>query len=162
MKKLTPGGMKLLKTFHLLFAAMWICGAVALMLGHYVAAPETGDELYMKLRMLQLIDDWIIIPGANGCLLTGVVYGVWTNWGFFKRRWLAVKWALTVLQMLFGTFFLGAWLNGNVELADRLRDAAFADARFVHNARMTGGWGLAQMSVLLLYIVVSVYKPWKK
>ena len=162
MKKLKSNGAKLLKVFHLLFAIMWICGAIALILGQYIAAPETGDELYMKMRMLQIIDDWIIIPGANGCLLTGIVYGIWTNWGFFKYRWLTVKWILTVAQILFGTFFLGTWLNGNVAIADELRDAAFSDPQFIHNSQMTSTWGLVQLVLLLLYIVISVYKPWKK
>lgn len=162
MKKLKPNEVKLLKTFHLLFAIMWICGGIALILGQYIATPQTGDELYMKLRMLQIVDDWIIIPGAIGCLLTGIVYGIWTNWGFFKHRWITVKWVLTVAQILFGTFFLGTWLNGNVELANQLRDAALSDHKFIYNTQMISVWGLVQLALLLLYIVISVYKPWKK
>ena len=162
MKKLKPNGVKLLKVFHLLFAIMWICGAIALILGMYIATADTGDELYMKLRMLQVIDDWIIIPGANGCLLTGIIYGIWTNWGFFKYRWLTVKWILTVIQMLFGTFFLGVWLNGSVEIAGSLRDTAFSNSQLIYYTQMISIWGLAQLGLLLLYIVISVYKPWKK
>ncbi len=162
MKKLKPNGVKLLKVFHILFAVMWICGAIALVLGQYIATPQTGDELYMKQRMLQIIDDWIIIPGANGCLLTGIIYGIWTNWGFFKHRWLTVKWIVTVAQVLFGTFFLGVWLNGSVELTYSLRDAAFSNPQLIHNMQMINIWGVVQLSLLLLYIPLSVYKPWKK
>ena len=162
MKKLKPNGVKLLKVFHLLFAIMWICGAIALTLGQHIATPQTGDELYMKLRMLQIIDDFIIIPGANGCLLTGILYGIWTSWGFFKYRWLTVKWVLTVVQIPFGTFFLGVWLNGSVEVADSLRDAALNNAQLIHNTMMISIWGIIQLAFLLFHIVISVYKPWKK
>lgn len=160
-KKLTPKGVKVLKILHLFFAMLWICGAVCLTLVIFIADPQTGGEAFMKARIIQIIDDWSIIPGALGCLLTGLIYSIWTNWGFFKHTWITAKWIMTVVQILFGTFVLGPWVNGNVEITNTLRADALADPIFLHNIQMTKIWGTTQMSLLLLYIIVSVWKPWK-
>ena len=42
---------------------------------------------------LKFLDDYMVIVGANGCLFTGLVYSIFTNFGFvypfshlFKKR----------------------------------------------------------------------------
>ena len=162
INKLKPQAVKILKMFHILFAFGWIIGCVALCLGLLLTAPETGDELYMRSLMLKIIDDFLIIPGAILVALTGVIYGAWTNWGFFKHRWLTVKWIMTILQAVIGTFVLGPCINGNVIIADQLRDTALTDPAFLQNLDTTMTWGIGQTVCVLLYIIISVQKPWKK
>lgn len=162
MKKLNSQGVKILKMFHLLFAILWIGGGLALVIILFSVNAANGDELYMKSRVIQIIDDFLIIPGATASFLIGIIYGVWTNWGFFKHRWITVKWILTVVQILFGTFVLGPWVNENVEIASQLRDAAMSDSVFLHNIQMSKIWGTTQVVILVLtFIVISVQKPWK-
>lgn len=163
MKKLSSRGVKILKIIHLFFAILWIGGGIALLVVLFGINPMNGDELYMKSRIIQLIDDCLIIPGALASLFIGIVYGIWTNWGFFKHRWITVKWVVTVAQILFGTFALGPWVNETVEIADRMRDAAINDATLLHNLEMSRIWGTLQVALLILvFLVVSVLKPWKK
>lgn len=147
---------------HILFAFCWIVGALTLCLLVFITYPESGDELYMRSRILQIVDDYFIIYGAVGAFITGLVYSIWTNWGFFKHTWITVKWVMTILQMLFGTFVLGPCVNSNVIIADQLRDAALTDPVFLENIRMTQLWGSIQTALLLVVIVISVQKPWKK
>lgn len=162
MKKLSPQRIKILKMFHIFFAFSWIIGAFSMLLVSVISNPKTGDELYMNARILQILDDYFVIGGACGSLLTGLTYSIWTNWGFTKHRWIIVKWIMTIIQMVFGTFVLGPYINGNVEIADKLRDAALTDPEFISNAHGTMVWGTVQVCVLLFYIFISVQKPWKK
>ena len=162
MASLGALGLKSLKMLHLFFAVMWIGGAIALLLVLFLTNPENGSEAYMRSLVLKIIDDCIIIPGAVGNLLVGILYGVWTKWGFFKQRWLIVKWVMTAGQILFGTFVLGPWVNTNVKLARELSDAVLTDPLFLHNIAQSKFWGSIQTACLLLYIVISVLKPWKK
>ncbi len=145
---------------HLFFVVMWIGGAISLLLVLFFVHPETGDELFMKFRIIQVIDDFIIIPGAMGNLLIGIVYGVWSGFGFFKHYWITVKWVLTVAQILFGTFFLGPWGSENVKLANTLREQAFANEVFQYNFQQSVFWGTVQLFFLLVMVVISVQKPW--
>jgi hypothetical protein len=141
---------------------MWIGGGIALITLMFIADPLLPDDIYMKFRSMQVIDDFLIIPGALGGLLTGIIYGVFTNWGFFKHNWLIVKWVMTTLQILFGTFALGPWLNGNVDIARDLRGAALSNPEFLNNIMNIQIWGTVQVSLLLFMAVISVIKPWRK
>ena len=163
MKKLSSRGVKILKIIHLFFAILWIGGGIALLVVLFGINPMNGDELYMKSRIIQLIDDCLIIPGALASLFIGIVYGIWTNWGFFKHRWITVKWVVTIAQILFGTFVLGPWVNETVDIANELRDAAMTDATLLHNIEMSQTYGTIQVIILVVaFLVVSVLKPWKK
>ncbi len=161
MKKLGGNGLRWLKIVHLLFVAAWTGGGLSLMLVFFAARPSGGDELYAVNMSLKLIDDYIIIPGANGCLLTGLAYGIWSNWGFFKHKWIAVKWIMTVLQIVFGTFWLGPWLNGNAAIAAAERASALSSPVYIHNHAMNAFWGAVQVSLLFVMVAISVLKPWK-
>ncbi|NDV82722.1 hypothetical protein D0T87_12125 [Bacteroides sp. 51] len=148
--------------FHIFFAFSWIIGGVVLCVLAFVTHPETGGELYMRSRILQIVDDYFIVCGALGALITGLIYSIWTNWGFFKHPWIIVKWVMTILQMVFGTFVLGPYINDNVIIASQLRDAALTDPAFLANVESTQLWGTVQVSLLIVLIVISVQKPWKK
>ncbi|NDW12035.1 DUF2269 family protein [Bacteroides sp. 214] len=147
---------------HIFLAFCWIVGGLTLCLLVFITHPQSGDELFMRSRILQVVDDYFIIYGAIGSLITGLIYSIWTNWGFFKHTWITVKWVMIVLQILFGTFVLGPCVNDNVILADQLREAALTDPVFIENIRMTQLWGTVQTALLLIVIIISVQKPWKK
>jgi uncharacterized membrane protein len=162
MKKLNPQAVKILKIFHILFAFGWMIGAIVLCVLIFITYPVSGDELYMRSRILQIVDDYFIICGAIGSFVTGLIYSLWTNWGFFKHTWIIVKWIMIILQILFGTFVLGPCLNDNVVIADQLRDVALTDPTFLKNIQTTQIWGTVQTTLLLFVIVISVQKPWKR
>ena len=160
MKKLTGRSQKWLKAVHLMFAAIWTSSAITLIALQVSLSPGSGGELYGILRAGKFIDDFLIIPGALGSLLSGLVYSIWTNWGFFRHRWITLKWIINVGGILFGTFFLGVWLNSLPPIAAEKGLGALADPLFVHNRAMNLGWGSVQTTSLILAMVISVIKPW--
>lgn len=161
MKKLGSKGLKVLKTLHLIFAMIWTTGAIAMVLVTFLAKAELGDELHMKYSILLLIDNWLIITGAMTSLAIGIVYGVFTNWGFFKHRWIIVKWIITVAEILFGTFAYHPWLIRNLEIIGQLKEEAVHNAEYMTNNTWMEISGFFQAGLLLFLIVISVFKPWK-
>ena len=162
MKKFSPQAMKILKMLHVSFAFCWVIAALILLSLLVIPKPESGDELYMQSRIVQIVDDYFVIPGALGSLLTGLLYGIGTHWGFFKHTWITAKWILTILQIAFGTFVLGPYVNDNVILVDQLRDAAMTDPVFRGNVQITLIGGGIQFALLVFMVVISVQKPWRK
>ena len=164
MKKFTPQSVKILKMFHLFFAFCWVVGALILLSLLVIPQPASGGEVYMQSRIVQIVDDYFIIPGALGSLITGLIYGIWTHWGFFKHTWISVKWILTILQIAFGTFVLGPYVNNNVMIADQSRRSIGlqSDSVFYDNVTVTLFYGSIQLLLLLFMVVISVQKPWKK
>lgn len=161
MKKLKGNGIKVLKMVHLLLAVMWIGGGLAMMLLLLTTSPQESHEMYMRSLALKLIDDWLIVPGAIGLLLTGIVYGIWTNWGFFKHKWITIKWILAVFMVLTGTFLMGPQVNGNVYSIEDIPNYTLQNSEFFSNVSQTILWGTIQVVLLVLTVIISVLKPWK-
>ena len=162
MKKMSARGQKWLKCFHLFFVALWVGAAVCLNLKQFTINPTDGMELYGITATMKFVDDFVIIPGAVGALLTGLIYSIWTNWGFFKHRWVIVKWVITLYGVLFGTFALGPWLNALSPMAREMGMAALENPTFQHNRVMLMVLGTFQAITVIFALFVSVLKPWKK
>jgi len=164
MVKLKARGLRWLKGVHLIAVACWVGGAVALMMLYFVKGGITdGGVLYGINRSIHHVDmAVVVIPGAFGCLLTGLMYSSFSNWGFFKHRWLTVKWIITIAAILFGTFFLGPWETAMMEISGKLGTASVTDQAYRYNETMNLIFGGIQCLVLLCTVFVSVFKPWRR
>jgi hypothetical protein len=163
MKKIGLSGRRWLLMFHVLLASVWIGTAVSMNVIQFAKGDlPNGDELYAVNACLKLIDDFIIIPSALGILLTGLLISLLTNWGFFKFHWVAVKWIVAVSLVVFGTFWLGPWLNGMVAISDAERIASLQNPEYLHNRQMLMIFGPIQVCVLAAVTFISVFKPWGK
>jgi len=109
-----------------------------------------------------VIDDFIIIPGAIGCLLTGLLYSVFTKWGFTKFYWIIFKWVMIILQITMGTFLLGPWLNNMLTISSQIGFTPSGDYQYYNNYRLSLYFGIIQASLLIVVIFVSIIKPWGK
>ncbi len=162
MIKLKKTGMRCLKIAHLLTFCCWLGGAMAMvMLNLYNHAAIKEGMLYGMNMSSHLIDIWIVVAfGAMGCLFTGLVFGLFTVWGFFKHKWIIVKWALTILCILSGTFFLGEYEETMLDLSGRLGNAALDDPAYLTTKAKHLYMSLAQICALFFMLCVSVFKPW--
>lgn len=161
MKKLNAKGMKVLKTCHLLLVMIWVVGVIAMAI-LFLQRPKSGDELYMTLKIILFIDWVLVIPGALLTVVVGIIYGIFTNWGFFKHRWIIVKWIVSIVVILVGTFYYSPLLEQSLEIADRTREAALHKPIVISNMRQTFICASIQGISITILVVISVFKPWKK
>jgi len=164
MRKISTKGLRWLKGFHLIAVSCWIGGAVALLLLYFAKNGVTdGGVLYGINRSIHHVDmAVIVIPGAYGCLATGLMYGIFSTWGFFKHNWLIFKWIVTIAAILFGTFFLGPWESNMMEISGKLGILSLGDKDYLYNEKMNFIFGCLQVFVLLVTVFVSIFKPWKR
>jgi len=164
MPKLSAKGLRWLKGFHLIAVSCWIGGAVALLLLYFLKDGVTdGGVLYGINQSIHHVDmAVVVIPGAFGCLATGLIYSIWSNWGFFKHNWLIFKWSITIAAILFGTFFLGPWETTMMEISGELGMSSLRDPAYVYNEKMNLFFGSLQCLVLMVTVFISIFKPWKK
>lgn len=161
MKKLNAKGMKVLKTCHLLLVMIWVVGVIAMAI-LFLQRPKSGDELYMTLKIILFIDWVLVIPGALLTVVVGIIYGIFTNWGFFKHRWIIVKWIVSIVVILVGTFYYSPLLEESLEIADRTREAALHNPIVISNMTQTFICASIQGISITILVVISVFKPWKK
>jgi uncharacterized membrane protein len=162
MQKIGIKGQKWLKSFHMLFVCLWVGGAVTLSSKQFFISPLDAGELYGIMAFMKYIDDWVIIPGAMGALITGLIYSIWTNWGWVKHRWVLIKWCICLYGVIFGTYPLGPWLNEMTSLSKMQGWAALANPVFMHNKKMLLLFGTLQAATLIFAVLISALKPWGK
>jgi hypothetical protein len=75
---------------------------------------------------------------------------------------LIVKWAITIIAILSGTFYLGPWENAMLEISGKLGISALSDHAYLYNEKMNFIFGMVQCSLLIFALFVSIFKPWKK
>lgn len=164
MLQLKKNGLRWLKFLHLFAACCWIGGAMGMTSINLLAEPAAnGDVLYGILSASRRVDVWIVIlAGLFGCLLTGLCYGLFTSWGFFRHKWVIVKWAGTLAAFFFGNRFLGQWEKALLQMSREMGDAALQNAAFLQTLLQQRYGSIAQTVVLLLLVWISIFKPWKK
>ena len=162
VKHLSARGQRWLKAIHIFFAAIWVGAGVSLLMMQGFLSATDGKMLYGVDVSMKFVDDFIIIPGAFGSLLSGLAYSLFTPWGFFRHRWVTVKWIINVGGILFGTYWLGPWLNSMPPISGDLGLAALQDPTYTHNKAMSLCFGPIQVGSLVLAVFLSTLKPWKK
>ena len=163
MLKLKAKGLKWLKGFHLIAVSCWVGGVVALMLLYFLKDGVTdGGVLYGINQSIHHVDMVVVvIPGAFGCLITGLIYSLFSNWGFFKHNWMIFKWIVTISAILFGTFFLGPWETKMLEISGKMGMSSLTEETYLYNEKMNLIFGGVQSFLLIVTIFISIFKPWK-
>jgi len=163
MKKFGAKGQKILKIIHLVMVSLWVGGAVALtLMAAFLGPGESDGQLYAYDMARKFVDDFIIIPGALGCLFSGLLISWLTPWGFFKHRWVTVKWVLTVACILFGTFVLGPFVNYRPLISFTFGLNALDQPVYAASLDRTLLLGGFQVLVILFMAAISTLKPWKR
>lgn len=163
MPRLNVRGLKWLKGFHLVAVSCWVGGAIALNLLYFLKnGVMDGGVLYGINQSIHHVDmAVVVIPGAFGCLITGLLYSSFSHWGFFKHNWLIFKWIVTIAAILFGTFFLGPWETEMMEISGKLGSSSLIDQAYQYSEKMNFIFGAIQGLVLIVTLFISIFKPWQ-
>lgn len=162
MKPLSAKGQRWLKCFHVFFCSVWTGAGVALLAINLFMKANDGMELYGINASMKFIDDFIIIPGAVGCFLTGVLYSSCTAWGWFKQPWITTKWVITLFGILSGTFLLGPKLNSLPLMVKAQGINALSDPTYVGTKHLLYGFGGFQVATIVFAVYISILKPWRR
>lgn len=159
---MSASGQRWLKFLHVLSGGVWVGTALALSTQLFFIRPSSGEELQGILSTLDFIDLFVLVPGAIGTLLTGLAYSLWTDWGWFRHRWVTVKWIICLYGVCFGTYPLGPWLSGLARIAGEMGLAAYADPGFLSNRALLMIFGPFQAATLVFAFYLSFFRPWRR
>lgn len=106
------------------------------------------------------VHETIIVNVSSGFVYTGLLFSLFTKWGFTKFYWVMLKWL--GLLVLGGIVMFGSApaFNGMAARSDVLRAAVTSDAAYQQYGRSALLFTVLQMLILTGLIVVSVFKPW--
>ncbi|MEF3303293.1 hypothetical protein [Paenibacillus sp. GYB003] len=148
--------------FHLVFTAMWIGGGFTqlalILIVHFTAS---GELLYSAHSFMHVFDLALIIPGALGVVVTGIVLSVRTHWGLTKYYWILSKEGIALILIASGGV-LNIWVQDAIQITAEERLDALHNPDYLHDRSMLFIFGACQLLLLLAVICISVKKPWGK
>jgi len=162
LKKWNPATMKWLKIIHLILVALFFGGIMSSVALNFGMSLHEYEETLDSYQAMVRISDQIVRIGAVGTLLVGFVYGIFTSWGFFKHRWITVKWVLFLIQTLIGIFIVDKLMVANMEMLESQHAQALTNPSFIQNHEIRQNAVIVQIGITLFIIAISVIKPWKK
>jgi hypothetical protein len=162
MKQLGLRGRGWLKFFHILFSAIWsgsvVCMLLLIMLNVFMKESSV-NSIFLTVK---LIDDYITAPFAICSLFTGFLFSLLTNWGFFKFKWIIVKWALTFACIYTGIMWLNPRISKLAYISKEGNPNLIENVTFLFNRQMLIFLLSIAVLVIIFIFLISVFKPWRK
>ncbi len=152
----------IVKTLHIIFACLWLGASTSIVLLQDLMGWSSDlDELAMLNKGFTYLDFLLIIPGAVGSALTGLIMCKFTRVGFTRYRWIIAKWTACIAGILVGAALLGPWQLQMLKLTSPAAGNILADT--YNTVRLSFSViGLLQVILLIFIVTVSIRKPWSK
>ena len=132
---------------HVLTSVGWmsLAASLAVLLALATADPAARGAALLAADHLDAV---LLASLAAGSALTGIVLAAATPYGFFHHWWVAVKFAITLVQLYLGIFLLSGMLGD-----------AHADAASAPPAALLATT-LLMVSAIAFQAWASIAKPW--
>lgn len=161
MNKLSLKQKNWLLSSHVAFGALWTGTVLSMALVALRNRNTLDDEaLYALNSIINVLDDFVVIPSAIGSVLTATLLCWVTNYGFVKFYWVIVKWILTIALIIFGTFWLYPWSETATSISDTQGLRAFENQLYMFDTKGVLIGCIVQVLFLFVIIGISVLKPW--
>lgn len=161
MYQLKKNGLKWLKAVHLVAISGWLGGGMVLYLFTLLDQQIPIAYLGGLYWLADAVDMKLVVPCAMVTLLTGILYGSMTPWGFFRQKWLIVKWLLTAGVILSGSIMTHTYLRNLATFVSLHGNDVLANAQYAQMAGQNSLLSLLQLAMLIAAVVVSIWKPWR-
>ena len=157
MKKLSGNGYKIIKIIHILSASIWIgSGVVVFFLLAFILNKNNASELLLAVHYIDLI---IIIPANTVTMITGFIFSIFSNWGFFKNKWIIIKYCINFIPMILGGIIFAPAIFKMLSIADEIGGDAIIDPDFIKLKYLFNGSLIIILVLLLMAVFLTVFKP---
>ncbi|HZJ84846.1 MAG TPA: hypothetical protein VFD02_04740 [Syntrophomonadaceae bacterium] len=155
--KLKRSSLKCLHLIHIISISIWFGSVISISALSFIVFSQASETIFFTLApLIPWLYKTIVLPIALFTIIQGIIYGLFTNWGFFKHKWITYKWCLLILVSL-------STGMGTIAPIFTLLEKANTHG-FVGGFAESGSipfFLLLQITLLLLMIILSVFKPKK-
>jgi len=150
--------MQWLRVLHILSVSIWFGSVVCI--GGLAALcffRLSENEFLTIAPYIPELYQGVVLPFAVCTIIQGIVYGIFSNWGFYRHRWVLYKWVLALLTVLCtGVGGIGQLFS----VLEKVKASGFTGG-------LTDGGPVLlfislQVLFMLVMIVLSVFKPGKR
>ena len=162
MPKLKAKGLKVLWIVHIFLTITMVGGVVCNSILLSIIPNEPSELLPGLWGSIKIIDAYCILPAGLLFLVSGLIYGFFTNWGFFKYPWIIIKWIgmFSILGLTRG--FIGRNIAEVITLVNSNPAQAISNSTYQNWLSEFRLYYFAALGIMLLLVVISKIKPWSK
>lgn len=148
---------------HVFFVIIYFSG----LLGELIMAISTALDSFEKHihaahAFILFFDNFLIVPGGFGCLITGIWLAVRTHWGFTKFYWIIAKWVGNIIAILLGSTIIGLRIHNEFPQILSMSLHPLENPAYLSNRLMIFIGIFTCLALLLFLVIISYLKPWGK
>ena len=152
---------KLLLSLHIILVSIWLGSLISIILmqlsKHYCLI---ATHFFVVDKLIFIFFDSVIMNISIAVAITGLLFSMFTNWGFFKFYWIITKWLTILFLAVIIMFFASPAINGMASLSDVFRQECVSQPEYLKFEQGTIIYTSLQLSLLVAVIFLSVFKPW--
>ena len=149
--------MQWLRLTHIVSISIWFGSVVCIGALAIVSFFQLSETDFLTIApLIPMLYQKVVLPMALITIIQGIIYGIFTNWGFFKHKWVLFKWCLVpFIALCTGLGTIGQIFS----LLDKVETSGYV------GGFIDGGLVLLSISLQVLFMlfmfVLSVFKPLK-
>lgn len=154
-------GKKILLSVHIFLISIWLGTALVIQVLLLLKPHCFGiHQIAIIDKVIFLLFDQIIMNISIAVAISGLIFSIFTTWGFVKFYWIITKWLILILLAIIIIFLASPVVNGMAALSDTLREQVTTSAHYLSYQKSTDLYIIVQLIFLTTVIFISVIKPW--
>jgi len=148
---------KIIKIIHILSSGIWIgASVIGLFLLTVVLNKNNLLEILLTVHFIDLL---IIIPANLTTFITGILFSKFTEWGFFKHKWIIIKYIINIIPILGGTFIFAPSIKKMLAIVEKDGKNALLNPSFILAKNIFTGSFVVILLLLIVAVCLTVIKP---
>jgi len=148
---------KIVKIIHILSSSIWIGTSVIGLFLLKVVLDK--NNLYEILLAVHYIDLLIIIPSNLTVFITGIIFSKFTEWGFFKHKWIILKYIINLIPIIGGAFIFASSIINMLAIVEKDGEMALLNPSFILSLNIFTGAFIVVLILLITAVCLTVIKP---
>jgi hypothetical protein len=148
-----------LKYIHIVSTGLWLgSGGSILFLLFLNAQTHIENELYAFNLATSCIDNYLLIPSASVCILSGAIICIAEDLMMFTCSWIITKCACSIMALAIGTF-IAPGIDQLSDIIDLTRRSTGIDSEYLDILTSNQLLALFQTAIILYVIFTSIRRP---
>jgi uncharacterized protein with FMN-binding domain len=157
---LPRGWHKALNIIHQIFVGICLVSLIALIVLLVLRNGADGSRLASLDFKIYSLFNGFFIWSFYGIVTTAIIFAIFTRWGFFRHKWLVIKWVFVAVLILMTMFLISPAISGLVAI----RSGGFVIEGAKEEYSRLGGaaipWLILEGLIIAGIKVLSKLKPW--
>jgi uncharacterized membrane protein len=148
-----------LKYIHVVSTGLWLgSGGSILFLLFLNSQTQNSKELYAYNLATSCIDDYLLIPSASICIVSGAIICFAEDLMMFTCSWIITKCACSIMALAIGTF-IAPEISQLLDLVNLARTSSLPNHEYLDVLLASLILAIFQTLIILYVIFISIKRP---